>query len=547
MGNVNDRPPHAIGSSFGSSWGQAGAGIWGNSSLLPRDAAPPNPGSSVAWAHLERQQRNLTRLAGFEDARPTGSGALTSTSEADPWGVRSNAWSVPEPTSGRVAPGNNSPPRVRQDPGLADLTKNASFYQAPSSQMQSTIGQPRAGTMPRPKTGSAVDTAPNSYRYAQFQDFQDEKVDSGHFAQIRRDSDQMIPSYRAEKRVGPESTYMLVGHGRDANPSGLDASTSNTVYGGDMYRDHVANTLPLQKTVLGGAAVFPSHVNKQAYHHNHNVVDDDLQAQMARTLALHDGTASVDGRGGRTMYNGISGQAFQFNPLTQPWDSMHGFAVQVAGRDGNSDAFGTPFAKRGPLAADLRNSSAFNPCPGLQNGQRSYGGTPQAGSEVWIQPASRDPRVGLEFDRRGQPYIPQQPMTAFFGHPGYYAQPFAPYPPPPFDPYAPVFRPMMHMTGAFGAPIHGYLAAGTSGILSFPQRPGKDQDLAKGIRSALLEEFRSSSRSTRRFELKVSHYLPRKCHFIDLRCSIGHLRPHSGVQRRSARVSLYSNKTGDGQ
>ncbi|KAK2066559.1 hypothetical protein P8C59_000365 [Phyllachora maydis] len=264
MGNVNDRPPHAIGSSFGSSWGQAGAGIWGNSSLLPRDAAPPNPG--------------------FEDARPTGSGALTSTSEADPWGVRSNAWSVPEPTSGRVAPGNNSPPRVRQDPGLADLTKNASFYQAPSSQMQSTIGQPRAGTMPRPKTGSAVDTAPNSYRYAQFQDFQDEKVDSGHFAQIRRDRirsallEEFRSSSRSTRRFELKDIYGHIvefsgdQHGSRFIQTKLETASSDEK--DQVFREIEPNAIQLMKDVFG------NYVIQKFFEHGNQVQKKVLAAVM---------------------------------------------------------------------------------------------------------------------------------------------------------------------------------------------------------------------------------------------------------------------------
>jgi mRNA-binding protein PUF3 len=37
-----------------------------------------------------------------------------------------------------------------------------------------------------------------------------------------------------------------------------------------------------------------------------------------------------------------------------------------------------------------------------------------------------------------------------------------------------------------------------------PTRPAKDQDVGVGVRSVLLEEFRSNSKSNKRYELKVS-------------------------------------------
>jgi mRNA-binding protein PUF3 len=41
-----------------------------------------------------------------------------------------------------------------------------------------------------------------------------------------------------------------------------------------------------------------------------------------------------------------------------------------------------------------------------------------------------------------------------------------------------------------------------------PTRPAKDQDVGVGVRSVLLEEFRSNSKSNKRYELKVGYAEP---------------------------------------
>ena len=63
---------------------------------------------------------------------------------------------------------------------------------------------------------------------------------------------------------------------------------------------------------------------------------------------------------------------------------------------------------------------------------------------------------------------------------------------------------------------------------SIPRGPAKDHDPAHGMRSALLEEFRSNSKTNRRYELKVISFMT---HYIYIsEQGLGCLRPYRRIQ-----------------
>jgi mRNA-binding protein PUF3 len=219
-----------------------------------------------------------------------------------------------------------------------------------------------------------------------------------------------------------------------------------------------------------------------------------MQARIS-TLTLSDGASSAsNGLPGLSPYGTGSSQT-QFNPLSQPWGPPgQGFPAEYQKEMYPSTSLGY---ERRHSVADRGSSAGSVYRAGQLNSPRSFAGTPQAPSDPWSRPGSRDPRNGPELERRGP--IPasmhQQPAPYF--NPSYYSGGYQqPYPPHPlYDSFGTGFR--SSVTMPYSMPLNPYL---TSGIP--PMRPSKDQDPARGMRSALLDEFRSTSKSNKRFELK---------------------------------------------
>jgi mRNA-binding protein PUF3 len=129
----------------------------------------------------------------------------------------------------------------------------------------------------------------------------------------------------------------------------------------------------------------------------------------------------------------------------------------------------------------------------------SAAGTPPAGSEQIYRPGSRGPRVPqgpIELDRRLQQNIHYaQQQNYLYSHP-FHGQ----YPPQAYDYPSHTYR---QSAVPYGYPMPMPPYAPNQVI---PTRPAKDQDVGVGVRSVLLEEFRSNSKSTKRYELKVGFY-----------------------------------------
>lgn len=207
-----------------------------------------------------------------------------------------------------------------------------------------------------------------------------------------------------------------------------------------------------------------------------------------------------DGPG--TSSNGLTGLSFgngpsqsPFNPQSQPW----GANLQGYGAEYQTDPYQNPagFEKRGSIAE--RGSPAGSGFRGAMGSPKNYNGTPQPSSEAWSRPASRDPRNCTEFERRG--LSPQQFQQPQLGGAYYPQQNFYPYhnqyQQPLYPSYHGQFRPNVPMGPAYEMAIHPYLSSMQA------TRPARDYDPARGMRSPLLDEFRSTSKSSKRFELKM--------------------------------------------
>lgn len=215
---------------------------------------------------------------------------------------------------------------------------------------------------------------------------------------------------------------------------------------------------------------------------NRQMDDPELAAQFKKSLTLDEGSGLA-----KTIAGGAPG--FQFNPGSQPWRG------DVNGANGafslGGDSYADPMTSYHQVK---RGSNSISGIPGIYRAVTSPKTFAPQPSDMWTaRPASRDPRMVQEGDRRTPvpSYMPNQPQ-AFYPAPYYNANFPAAYP-QMFDPYS---RQGLSLPG-YGlqlAPFH------TPGAM--PMRPGKDQDPGKGVRSQLLEDFRTTSKSNKRFELR---------------------------------------------
>jgi mRNA-binding protein PUF3 len=127
----------------------------------------------------------------------------------------------------------------------------------------------------------------------------------------------------------------------------------------------------------------------------------------------------------------------------------------------------------------------------------SAAGTPPSGSDQIYRPSSRGPRIPQgpsELDRRLQNiHFAQQAQAYMYG-----TQFQGQYPAHAYD-YPPQNFRQGNIPYGYPMPIPAFPPTPV-----IPTRPAKDQDVGAGVRSVLLEEFRSNSKSNKRYELKAS-------------------------------------------
>lgn len=380
------------------------------------------------------------------EGSPSGSGALAANSEADVWGT-SGPWKTEHATRSV----STSPNRTR-DAAIPNGT--AYFDHAPSA-----IGV---------KKGS---------------------FGGGHTFQ----EDQSVygSAFAPQKRTTGDASYMdSLGSFTQAREPSLPPSrqSQNSPAFQDVYRGHTpSNSIHSQRAIGNHAPSFSTQsVNQRAFNLNKQI-DEELALQFSRRAAL-DAPST-----GANVFNPAS-QPFQLNPGSQAWMGESSNARYEGGLEMNPDPLAAQYAaiKRGSIDR-ISPPTAFR----LESGSspRTYA----ANHDTWpARPSSRDHR-STEAERRS---AAAQHFTGAFSpfYPGQYPYANLPsqYPHNFMDPYTQNFRNAM-MSGYGIAPISsGYpLAANLP-----PVRPAREQDPGKGVRSVLLDEFRLSNKSSKRYELK---------------------------------------------
>ena len=407
---------------------------------------------------------------------PTGSSALAATSEAEPnWSPWNNS---ADANQGRSASGNTSPNRPRIEPPSHEMNGSGAFYSNTTHQIQPAIGQ-RSLARPQPGPIQGSNTA-GVFSMAQFASYMDEKDDAGGYGE---------PQFGSKQRSSQDGQYALAGAlARDpaiptTSHSESDLHSANA-FAESGYGNHTHN---------GG----PSHSHHASVSHSQpglpfslvsgQQLDHGEMLDKFSDLSMMDGVPTNPMAANLQSFSNGQGST-QFNPTTLPW----GPASQGVAPEFSKDMYyGSPGVERHAYPME-RGSPAGSAYRASLNSSKSYHGTPQPASDPWARPTSRDPRNGQEALRRAQGHSSQFYSVSY---------PQQVYPTGPFDPYAGGYRmPMqqMHM-GANFAMVPSYLAGPTGP--SHPGRAGRDNDPSREMRSKLLNEFRQTAKSNKRFEL----------------------------------------------
>ncbi|KAL7934821.1 armadillo-type protein [Trichoderma chlorosporum] len=392
-------------------------------------------------------QSNRDRAAGSKEPEenPTGSSALHANSEADVWVSNSKPWNTENPTRSV----NNSPGRAR-DAGIATTS---GFY---ANHHQAAIG------MKKDVLGNFVD-------------------ESEAFA------------FAAAQKRGPQDAAYIDSMAAFAQPRDANLPPSRQSQGSpsfaELYHQQTSGHTPSNSihSTRQHPLSFPQVTNQRAFGLNRQV-DDDLALRMARQVTLN-------GSSGGQPFNPNS-MPFHSNPASVPWLGETG-----ASRFGNGFELGPDPL----LLSTVRRPSLdrVSPAPGsayrLDSGSSSRPFAP--GAEAWMsRPSSRGQRTA-EHERRpsGQQFAAASNFSAqqYYQNQYGYAQINNQYSPSYPEAYTQNFRPILpnYPVPSIhpGYPLNSMTAT----------RPTRDQDPSKGMRSALLDEFRvNGNKSNKRYELR---------------------------------------------
>lgn len=274
--------------------------------------------------------------------------------------------------------------------------------------------------------------------------------------------DQTLPASR-QSQGSPAFADLLNPHGH-----------SNSVHSQRGLNGHVSHAASM------------STANQRAFNYNTRV-DDDMSHQLAHRLNL-------DYYPGASTANPTS-QTFQLNPGSQPWMADTTSRYQSGLEYSTSEAIGSH------VSAIRRGSTdRISPSPTYRlESTNSPRANHTLASDVWgPRPSSHDSRTA-DIDRRSQSQLfpPTYPPQPFYGNQFPYGAMPSQYPHGFLDPYPQNYRhPLLQN---YGIPSMSSAYATNGGLQ--PVRSSREQELAKPVRSFLLDDYRSNCKS-RRYDLK---------------------------------------------
>lgn len=449
----------------------------------------------------------LTHIAVADDDEyqgPTGSGALAASSEAMTWGP---PWSVDNTSPTMPTSGTTSPERHRASVPLA-LSQTSPYL----TTSRTSIGHGTVLNNAKSPGKSSLDPASGSFKYS-FQKapfaYPDEKETISQMNCIGHS----IENYGIERTWRSNSNASR----ENSSPPSMQSESSSSlqsgavngsIFGNGQYTamGHApTNSFQMQRPLTQGRAPsFPSSVNGRSYTDLTNQVAE-LDLNLNR---LKDSQNSYSESSIEQPYSSPSNFS-QYISTQAQHVSASMWSTGLSSSSRNITSYFPETSTDTPFAEQLNPSKAFRfgdrgpASPG--NGYRRqptspgyYHMTEAASAELEHTPLRNlrpqsvsELEPGLQRQFALQQQYPQ-PQLIFSGHfQGQYPQVYD-YPLPhnyPINPHQ-----------------HGYQMSAPpyTSAMPVPRGPARDQDFSGvTLRSQLLEEFRVSSKTNRRYELKV--------------------------------------------
>lgn len=304
------------------------------------------------------------------------------------------------------------------------------------------------------------------------------------------------PAYPSQKRNSnnePSSYFDAVGTSTYPQSRDPSAPPSRHSQGSPAYQElsngrghsHAHSSSIHSQRQMGNnpGSTLQSYQNAQRSLNLNKQIDDELAMGMAHRLTL-------DNSIGKNPLYDPALQPFQLNPGSQPFMDTNGYGLSYQhGTEAQHDPLSSQYSsfKRGSIDRMSPGPSSYR----LEAGHspRNY----QPPAEVWnSRGTSRDPRTADLERRAAQQMNLSQYQNQFYPY-GYGNVQI-----PPFS--ANYGEPMRHqMLPNYSIPQipGGYY----SGSLP-PVQPAAHHDAMQGVRSSVLEDFRSNNKTSKRFELK---------------------------------------------
>ncbi|KAI9746400.1 MAG: mRNA binding protein puf3 [Claussenomyces sp. TS43310] len=519
-----------LGQKFGSNsaW-QSSGGIWGNaigSGLLNGKREPSRSRGKASHECISQSSAPiLTHFPALdEDALDgrSGSGALAASSEADlPWSSRTNGpWNIDKtsPTTLSTSQsGSTSPVRHR---GSNTSIPSLNFAESQQTSPFLTTSRPTIGQGPgipsRGQQKSALDPASGPFKYpysngAGFTLYNDDK-ENKFFGRDAFDVDSGNRNFGLDQRSATGSSFRSVqgsshrdaslpsSRQSDTNPNGSAGSFFPNGYAG--FGHSASNSLQFQRPSDAGRNASISSIQNNR---NFPSQVQELDSSLA-SMQLQDKTAStkyIDPTTGDLAKTQLSDQQqystqSQLDSPSNIWDS--------SGPKTNANYLSDPYAgsfnsQLNFKAAQMNDRDSVSPHTSFRSNTSSSKFHADAGvsaldlERAYALRSPIAPDLERILQRQQFPAQHQQFFQPPMMYPGQYG---GQYGPPSYD-YPSQQQNYRSGSGQFGFQIP---LAGYGPVISVPRGPARDQDVGHGVRSALLEEFRSNAKSNKRYELK---------------------------------------------
>lgn len=510
--STDSSPSSALGQTFGNgaTW-QPSGGIW-NSNPIGSGYANIKKETSRSTGRSTAGEEALAvtddKTAGDNDFADglSGSKALAEQSEAEPWGPRTNGpWNPPDTTSptAQSHSGSTSPSHTRNSiPNVPTQT----LHEIQSSYQQSRppIGQ---GASFRSQQKSSLNPSSGSFKFVQKPQpsffYNDDKENSNQYANDAYDAD--IPvRYLAVGSVSRDTSMpppRAVESGRNGG-NGSYASGNQPFSSIGHHTPH-SSIHSQRPSISGPVGSYSSQSNGMRYEIAPK--ENDLNESFAPFGLGRDPEGNsplAHNSNDHSPNNSSFPQPQTFNKGSAPWSDGHGSKASIS-----YDQYSTqPFAEQ---AAYLNNTARFSEKVPVSPAGSDYrrglnspkyypaAATPSSGQDQVYRPNSkvaRIPQAPADLNRRLQDIHIQQAQAQAYAH-YIYAQ-YAHFPVNAYDSMPLSYRPA---NPPYGYPIQ---LQAYSPAPPIPTRPAKDQDLGAGVRSVLLEEFRSA-KTNKKYDLRV--------------------------------------------